>query len=102
MTTPKVVPHNHVIVAAKYWRFPFVVAICGIVIVLSDVASRLSAVSEGDESVNYSYLANSPLVENISYLHSEAEQMRTIKRYDALNRPLSIENRTAVFRALAS
>jgi YD repeat-containing protein len=36
-----------------------------------DAASRLSAVSEGDESVTYSYLANSPLVENISYRHSE-------------------------------
>lgn len=50
------------------------------------VASRLESVSSGLHSASYSYLANSPLVEQIAYTNNGIERMVTLRGYDALNR----------------
>jgi RHS repeat-associated protein len=51
-----------------------------------DAASRLKTVSEGTNTVAYSYLANSPLVENVWFTNGSALRMATTKQYDYLNR----------------
>ena len=51
-----------------------------------DNASRLATVKDGTYSVNYSYLANSPLVSQISYRQGNSVWMTTSKQYDNLNR----------------
>jgi len=50
-------------------------------------ASRLSTVSDGNgNTVGYTYLANSPLVSQITYQQSGTTRMITTKAYDDLNR----------------
>ncbi len=55
-----------------------------------DVAGRLATVGDGTVSSTYSYLANSPLVEQISFKQGSTPVMTTTKSYDRLNRLLSI------------
>ncbi len=59
-----------------------------------DRASRLETVSDGADSATYSYLANSAIVEQIVFKHNGVARMTTSKRFDALNRLVSIESRT--------
>jgi RHS repeat-associated protein len=51
-----------------------------------DSASRLATVAAGNETVAYSYLANSPLVTNIWFTNNSTLRMITTKNYDFLNR----------------
>jgi hypothetical protein len=51
-----------------------------------DLASRLKTVSSGTYSATYSYVANSPLVGNITFAQSGTTRMTTTKQYDSLNR----------------
>lgn len=57
-----------------------------------DNVSRLAWVTNGGNTVNYGYLANSPLVENLSFRQGGTTRMTTVKTYDNLNRLLSITN----------
>jgi YD repeat-containing protein len=57
-----------------------------------DSASRLTNVSDGTYSAAYSYLANSPLVSQISFQHGGTARMTTTKQYDYLNRLQSISS----------
>src|SRR6266700_4167503 len=60
-----------------------------------DNASRLSSVSDGTYSASYTYLANSPLVSQISFKQSSTVRMTTTKQYDNLNRLWSISTAPA-------
>jgi len=51
-----------------------------------DNASRLQSVSDGTHSATYTYIANSPLVDNIVFKQSTTTRMTTRKQYDKLNR----------------
>ena len=51
-----------------------------------DPASRLHTVSSGASSATYSYLANSTLVEQITFRDGTTTRMTTTKTYDNLNR----------------
>jgi len=52
-----------------------------------DAASRLATVSDGTgNTAGYTYLANSPLVSQITFTNSGALRMSTTKSYDYLNR----------------
>ena len=53
-----------------------------------DTANRLSVVSDGTQSATYSYLANSPLVGQITFKQNTTTRMTTTKSYDYLNRLL--------------
>jgi RHS repeat-associated protein len=55
-----------------------------------DDASRLKTVAAGAVSAEYSYLANSPLVEQIQFKHGDSVQMTTTRQYDSVNRLASI------------
>ncbi len=55
-----------------------------------DNAGRLQCVSNAGHSATYSYLASSPLVEAITFKQGTQTRMTTTKRYDYLNRLLSI------------
>ena len=55
-----------------------------------DTASRLTNVSDSANSATYSYLANSPLVSQITFKQSGTTRMTTTKQYDYLNRLTSI------------
>lgn len=55
-----------------------------------DSASRLSSVSDGTHSAEYSYLTNSSLATNIVLKNGGVERMKTTRFYDALNRLTSI------------
>jgi RHS repeat-associated protein len=55
-------------------------------------SSRLQTVSDGTYSATYSYLANSPLVEQITFKQSTTTRMTTIKQYDNLNRLRTISS----------
>jgi RHS repeat-associated protein len=58
-----------------------------------DAASRLSTVTDGtNNSAAYSYLANSPLVSQITFKQSGTTRMTTTKSYDYLNRLTSISS----------
>ncbi|MDE3100003.1 MAG: type IV secretion protein Rhs, partial [Verrucomicrobiota bacterium] len=58
-----------------------------------DNASRLSTVSDGDnDSATYSYVANSPLVQQITFAQSGTTRMTMGKTYDDLNRLTDISN----------
>jgi len=58
-----------------------------------DNASRLSVVTSGTRTATYSYLANSPLVGQITFRNSgPAVSMTTVRQYDLLNRLTSISN----------
>jgi RHS repeat-associated protein len=57
-----------------------------------DSASRLTNVSDGTYNASYSYLANSPLVSQITYRSNSATRMTTTKLYDYLNRLTEISS----------
>ena len=57
-----------------------------------DAASRLQTVSDGTNTANYSYLANSPLVGQIAFANNGATRMTTTKQYDLLNRLTAISS----------
>jgi len=49
-------------------------------------ASRLASVTMGDDTVQYGYVTNSPLVGSMAFGHSGGTVMTTTKQYDAVNR----------------
>ena len=51
-----------------------------------DAASRLSTVSDGSNPATYSYVANSALVDHITFKRNSASVMTTSNKYDYLNR----------------
>jgi len=55
-----------------------------------DAASRLETVTSGTNSASYTYLANSPLVDNIAFKNNGTTCMTTTKTYDYLNRLTAI------------
>ncbi len=58
-----------------------------------DNASRLLTVNDGNNNVaTYSYLANSPLVSQITFTQNGAKRMTTTKQYDYLNRLTQISS----------
>jgi len=57
-----------------------------------DGASRLQNVTNGSARATYSYLANSPLVENIVFRQNGTTRMTTTKQYDFVNRLTSISS----------
>jgi RHS repeat-associated protein len=59
-----------------------------------DAASRLSTVSDGTNNAVYSYLANSPLVSQITFSSNNVVRMTTTKQYDYLNRLTGIQSCT--------
>jgi YD repeat-containing protein len=52
-------------------------------------SGRLETVSDGTYSATYSYLANSPLISQITFKQSTTVRMTSSKQYDKLNRLLS-------------
>lgn len=54
-----------------------------------DSASRLQTVTHGNYNATYSYLANSPLVEQITFKENSTTRMTTTRGFDYLNRLLS-------------
>ena len=54
-----------------------------------DAASRLLFVSDRTNSATYSYIANSPLVDHITFAQSGTTRMTTTNQYDYRNRLLS-------------
>jgi hypothetical protein len=58
-----------------------------------DTASRLQTVSDGNNnSATYAYLANSPLIGQITFKQGTTTRMTTAKQYDYLNRLTSISS----------
>jgi hypothetical protein len=57
-----------------------------------DTASRLSGVTNGTSTAVYAYLANSPLVSQITFRSNTFTSMTTTKSYDLLNRLSSISS----------
>ena len=58
-----------------------------------DNASRLASVTDGnDNSATYSYVANSPLVSQITFKQSGLTRMTTTKQWDYLNRLTQISS----------
>src|SRR6266511_2868972 len=57
-----------------------------------DNASRLTNVTDGIYSAGYTYLANSPLIGQITFQQSGSTKMTSTKQYDYLNRILSISS----------
>jgi hypothetical protein len=56
-----------------------------------DNASRLLSVNDwNNNSATYSYLANSPLVSQITFQNGATTRMTTAKQYDDLNRLTSV------------
>jgi len=60
-----------------------------------DAASRFSIISDRTNSATYGYLANSPLVQQITLKRSGTTRMTTAKAYDYLNRLTGITNANA-------
>lgn len=67
-----------------------------------DNASRLSTVDNGTATATYSYLANSPLVEQIAFVHDGVTNMITAKSHDLLNRLTSITHEDSQPSTIAS
>jgi RHS repeat-associated protein len=57
-----------------------------------DNASRLSTVSDGTDNATYNYVANSPLVSQITLKQGSTTRMTTTKQYDYLNRLTQISS----------
>ncbi len=55
-----------------------------------DTASRLQTAGDGVNSATYSYLANSPLISQITFKSNTVTHMTTTRQYDNLNRLTSI------------
>jgi YD repeat-containing protein len=66
-----------------------------------DNASRLRGVSDSTNSVTYSYVANSPLVGQISFTNNGALRMVTTKNHDFLNRLSSISSQPSAIGSSA-
>ena len=67
-----------------------------------DEASRLSNVAGGQQRAEYSYLANSSLVEQISFRDGGTTKMTSTWHYDALNRLTSVSTAAAGGEAVGS
>jgi RHS repeat-associated protein len=57
-----------------------------------DGASRLAGVTNGNYNATYAYLANSPLVSQITFKSNSVTRMTTSKQYDYLNRLTAISS----------
>ena len=57
-----------------------------------DAASRLLTVSDGTNSAIYNYLANSPIVGQITFMSNSVTRMTTSQQYDYLNRLTEISS----------
>lgn len=57
-----------------------------------DNASRLQTVSDGTDNATYTYLANSPLVDQIVFKQNSTTRMTTTKDYDDLSRLTGISS----------
>jgi RHS repeat-associated protein len=57
-----------------------------------DSASRMHSAGDGANTATYSYLANSPLIQNIYFTNNGVQRMVTTKNYDNLNRLTSISS----------
>jgi RHS repeat-associated protein len=57
-----------------------------------DMASRITNVTDGIYNATYSYLANSPLVNQITFRSNTVTRMTTTKKYDFLNRLAEISS----------
>ena len=57
-----------------------------------DTASRLLTAGDGASTAGYTYLANSPLVGQITFTNNGVQRMVTTKQYDFLNRLTSISS----------
>ncbi|MGA2854442.1 MAG: hypothetical protein ABSE90_09990, partial [Verrucomicrobiota bacterium] len=57
-----------------------------------DAASRLQTVNDGTNSATYLYVANSPLVGQITFKSNSVTRMTTTKQYDYLNRLTAISS----------
>lgn len=51
-----------------------------------DAASRLEAVASGANTATYGYVANSPLVQSVTFKQGGTTRLTTVKTYDKLNR----------------
>jgi len=60
-----------------------------------DAASRLYFISDQTDSATYSYLSNSPLVQQINLKQGSTTRMTTSKTYDYLNRLTAISSANA-------
>ena len=60
-----------------------------------DDVSRLKSVSGGRERAEYSYLANSSLIEQVQFRHDGVDAMTTTKYYDHLNRLTRVASATS-------
>ena len=67
-----------------------------------DSASRLHSVSDGTRSATYNYLANSALVQSVTFRQGTTVRLTTAKAYDALNRLTSISSLNAQPSTLTS
>ncbi len=61
-----------------------------------DAASRMTQVWQGGYGASYAYLANSPLVAQISFANNGTGILTTVKQYDHLNRLSAISSGTGV------
>ena len=67
-----------------------------------DAAGRLQSVANGNNTATYGYVANSPLVGQITFQNGGVSRMTTTKTYDFLNRLTSIGSVNAQSSALDS
>jgi RHS repeat-associated protein len=61
-----------------------------------DAAGRLDSVNDGTNSATYSYLANSPLVSQITFKSNSTVRLTTTKTHDFLNRLARIDHSNSV------
>ncbi|MBI3418204.1 MAG: hypothetical protein HY043_23180 [Verrucomicrobia bacterium] len=66
-----------------------------------DNASRLSSVGDGTYSASYTRLANSELLDTVTFKQSITTRMTTTRQYDKLNRLLSINSALSAASALS-
>ena len=62
--------------------------------------SRLASVSDGTNSATYYYVANSALVDHITFKRSGTTEMTTSNKYDYLNRLTSVSSTGAASGAV--
>ena len=67
-----------------------------------NAAGRVDTVGDGTVSATYLYLANSPLVDQISFKQGTTPVMTTTKTHDRLNRLLSVASAPSASSAVAS
>jgi YD repeat-containing protein len=66
-----------------------------------DNAGRVQSVTNGNYTATYTYLANSPLVSQISFKSNSVTRMTTTKSYDFLNRLSSISSAPSASSAVS-